>query len=485
MTTPKIILFLFLALPLAVLSQNPHGEDFGVDCKKCHHSGGWDIRLDEITFDHAETGFELEGQHESVTCTDCHTELTFKSAENDCFSCHQDVHQQTVGNDCARCHDSQSWLVFDIPELHEQNGFPLQGTHRVISCNDCHTAGNALAFAPIGNECIDCHREDYLTTSEPNHAEVGFSLDCIECHNTDATDWSAGGDFHLFFPLTGNHDMADCNACHTSPPYSAISAECSSCHLDDYTGTIHPNHSTAGYSTDCTECHDVNTIGWNIPGFHSFFALTGAHNVDDCTECHLNPDYTQISSECSSCHLDDYNATNEPNHSMSGISTNCADCHDANTTSWDIPGFHGFFALTGVHDVADCAQCHTDPDYTTTSSECSSCHMDDFNNTTDPNHAAQGFSTDCTLCHTLQPGWSPASFSDHDGQYFPIYSGKHQGEWNTCIDCHTTPNNYQLFSCIDCHEHNDAADLADEHSGVSGYVYQSAACYNCHPDGSE
>ena len=146
----KAILLACLLAPALASGQNPHGDELKIDCRDCHHSGGWDIRLDQMTFDHDKaTGFELEGQHKNISCTDCHDDLSFKGAEMDCFSCHEDVHQQTVGNDCNRCHDSNSWLVFDIPELHEQNGFPLQGTHRIISCNDCHTGGNPLAFQPI------------------------------------------------------------------------------------------------------------------------------------------------------------------------------------------------------------------------------------------------------------------------------------------------------------------------------------------------
>ncbi|MCE2495981.1 MAG: hypothetical protein J4F31_05325 [Flavobacteriales bacterium] len=249
--------------------------------------------------------------------------------------------------------------------------------------------------------------------------------------------------------------------------------------------TTEPDHGAAGFSMECTECHDVNTIGWSVLGFHSAFPLTGNHDGSACVECHTSMPYDNISSECNSCHTDDFLATTEPDHNASGYSMACTDCHDPNTIGWNIPGFHSMFHLTGVHDVADCNACHTSADYTQISSECASCHIDDFNNTTDPNHADQGFSTECTLCHSLDPGWTPAGFTDHDGQCFPIYSGNHQGEWNTCIDCHTTPNNYTLFSCIDCHEHDDPNDLADEHDEVNGYVYQSTACYNCHPDGSE
>ncbi|MBK9258020.1 MAG: hypothetical protein IPM42_21430 [Saprospiraceae bacterium] len=69
--------------------------------------------------------------------------------------------------------------------------------------------------------------------------------------------------------------------------------------------------------------------------------------------------------------------------------------------------------------------------------------------------------------------------------YFPIYTGKHKDEWNTCSDCHTNPNNYNIFSCINCHEHNNKNEVDDDHNGVSGYSYNSAACYSCHPMGKK
>jgi hypothetical protein len=39
-----------------------------------------------------------------------------------------------------------------------------------------------------------------------------------------------------------------------------------------------------------------------------------------------------------------------------------------------------------------------------------------------------------------------------------------------------------VFSCITCHAHNQS-DMDNKHSGVSGYSYNSAACYQCHPTG--
>ncbi|MCB0695422.1 MAG: hypothetical protein KDC19_14370, partial [Saprospiraceae bacterium] len=130
----------------------------------------------------------------------------------------------------------------------------------------------------------------------------------------------------------------------------------------------------------------------------------------------------------------------------------------------------------------DCAACHNG-DYNNTPNTCYGCHAAEYNATNDPDHEQAGFPTNCDACHATN-AWVPATW-DHDGQYFPIYSGKHEGEWNQCSECHTTPGNYSVFSCIDCHEHDDPVDLADKHEDVPGYSYNSQACYSCHPTGED
>ncbi|HQW04650.1 MAG TPA: hypothetical protein PLV08_00385 [Flavobacteriales bacterium] len=106
--------------------------------------------------------------------------------------------------------------------------------------------------------------------------------------------------------------------------------------------------------------------------------------------------------------------------------------------------------------------------------------MADYNATSSTNHVAAQFPTDCAACHN-EDSWTPATFNFHP--YFPIYSGRHDDVWNNCATCHTNPNDYGVFTCTDCH--NDQNDLADEHDEVSGYSYNSNACYSCHPDGNE
>ena len=240
--------------------------------------------------------------------------------------------------DCARCHTSESWLVDNITEIHEDINFPLLGAHATSSCFDCHQAEDDLRFDLNGIDCINCHREDYTATTNPSHVGANYSTNCTECHKMDAFEWSATGINHDFFPLEKGHDIADCASCHISDDYSSTSPDCVSCHLADYESATNPNHVSADLSTDCVSCH------------------------------------------------------------------------------------------------------------------------------------------------TTEPDWKPAEFQEHDELFFPIYSGSHANEWNSCTECHTSLDNYVEFTCVSCHEHNQG-DMDDEHSDVNGYSYNSTACLACHPNG--
>lgn len=147
------------------------------------------------------------------------------------------------------------------------------------------------------------------------------------------------------------------------------------------------------------------------------------------------------------------------------------------------PDHNSYYELLGAHSqiANECITCHNG-NYNSIPNSCYGCHQTDYNNTTNPNHQASGFNTDCETCHT-QNAWQPAAF-DHDNQFFPIYSGTHREEWNSCSDCHTYPSNFSVFSCTDCHEHNKA-ETDDDHSEVRGYVYESTQCLSCHPKGDD
>ena len=324
-------------LVVSVMAQSPHGKDFKLECSRCHSVDNWDVQMKNINFNHDSTGFKLLGQHKNVECRLCHPTLLFSQAKKECADCHTDVHQNTTGHDCERCHNNQSFVVSNITQIHMDSRFPLFGAHKTADCVRCHPSESNLQFKPLGVECVECHNDKYLATTNPNHQTAGFSTECSQCHDVTAFEWKGTGFTHDFFPLTSGH----------------ASLYCSDCHGDGYQRKL---------STDCYSCHAA-----------------------------------------------------------------------------------------------------------------------DYNNASEPDHKASGFSTACAECHTTNPGWKPASYKQHDSEYFPIYSGKHKGVWSSCTECH--PTTTKTFTCIDCHHHNKT-DTDSRHRNVGGYSYNSNSCYSCHPSGS-
>jgi hypothetical protein len=189
--------------------------------------------------------------------------------------------------------------------------------------------------------------------------------------------------------------------------------------------------------------------------------------------------YDGLNTACVSCHLADYNKTTNPNHVTSGFPQQCEVCHT--TSGWTPASFdHSTtkFPLTGKHTSTPCASCHIGGQYSGTPTACYSCHKLEYDTTTNPNHRAAGFPQDCAVCHNTST-WSGATFN----HTFPIYTGKHKDKWTSCADCHTNSSNYQVFSCLGCHEH-EKTKMDEEHRDVRNYVYDSAHCYQCHPQGT-
>jgi nitrate/TMAO reductase-like tetraheme cytochrome c subunit len=482
----SFITFTAIIFTSEIFGQSPHGDLKGLDCAACHESTNWKIDLTKNKYDHTQTGFALTGQHRIVNCSSCHIELKFSNAQSDCNSCHKDIHQNTVSSDCSSCHKTDSWLIANKNELHQNSRFPLLGSHLKADCIQCHIGYPNLKFAVEGIECIDCHRVDYQTTQNPNHTLAGFSTDCLDCHSMLQDKWSAEIFAHNFFPLTGGHNVQNCFSCHqTGGNFKGLSTDCYSCHQSDYEVSLNPPHASSNFPTTCKQCHTIQ--GWKPASFDhnaTQFPLTGAHLNTDCANCHKNG-YVAMPSSCVSCHETKYNSTTNPNHSTLSIPNDCQNCHTTNP-GWKPATFSihdNFYQLIGAHaQIKDnCAKCHNG-NYSITSNTCYGCHTNNYNTATNPPHASSGFNTDCQSCHS-QNAWKPANW-DHDGQYFPIYSGKHMGKWNICSECHTVQSNYSVFSCIDCHEHAKT-NTDEEHQGVSGYVYASNECFSCHPRGTK
>jgi len=464
-------------------ASNPHG-DLNTPCSACHRPEGWTPVRITSAFNHAKVSFPLIGAHAKASCRGCHLSLDFKGTPSACTSCHEDAHKGELGHSCESCHSTRSFVDHsEMLRKHELTRFPLRGTHSTTDCRDCHQPGaqGRMIFVNRTTLCADCHAPAFFTASNPDHIAGGFPRACDQCHTS--TVWQGARFNHdgAGFPLTGAHRSVACQQCHVNSVYRGTKTDCISCHQRDYDGTTDPNHPSAHFPTDCTACH--TTAKWSGASFDhatAGFPLTGAHQALACQQCHLNGVFAGTSAACVSCHQNDYNTTTDPSHVATQFPTDCSACHT--TTAWTGATFNHSgtsFPLTGAHLKATCNDCHADGVYNGKSTACVSCHQNDYNTTTDPPHLAGHFPTDCASCHTTV-GWPGATFN-HDGPYFPIYSGTHRGRWTNCSDCHNVASDYAQFTCLTCHT---KATTDSHHSGVRGYTYDSRACYSCHPTGT-
>jgi hypothetical protein len=210
--------------------------------------------------------------------------------------------------------------------------------------------------------------------------------------------------------------------------------------------------------------------------------VAGAHATTAWANCHKNNNYLTVpTSPCSACHMTDFqNATTPVPHT--GFPTACEQCHAFSDTTWQqkTPFQHNtYFPLAGAHVTTACANCHKNNNYLTVPrSPCSACHMQDYQNALSPvNHIAAGFPTTCDTCHKFSDTtWSQAVFNH---TWFPM---NHRNAGGVCANCHNVPTNYTLFTCLICHTAAQTSPPA-HHNSVTGYRWDSLACYACHPTG--
>jgi hypothetical protein len=277
------------------------------------------------------------------------------------------------------------------------------------------------------------------------------------------------------FPLVGKHRSLACRECHINLVFEGTPTDCEVCHWQ----RRQDDRYALRLGTRCADCHTPFSWKKVDPGLWSHetnvgYRLEGVHRTLDCEACHGSAGFTARPTECFACHESDYLGTRDPNHVQAGFPTTCPACHDQRSFHNASFSHTSNFVLRGRHASAACVDCHKNNVYQGTSPECLSCHLADYNGTTDPNHSAAGFPTNCDQCHgTSFNGWSGANF-DHP---FPISSGRHAV---ACSECHTT-SDFRVFSCLGCHEQ---ASTNSHHTGVTGYSYNSQACYSCHPNGN-
>ncbi|HLF35378.1 MAG TPA: hypothetical protein VI583_14130 [Cyclobacteriaceae bacterium] len=423
-------------------------------CYSCHPTGSADAG-----FDHNTTLFALTGAHTTTDCKSCHTN-GYPGTSTVCSDCHTSNYNQSANpnhaaagneNTCETCHTTDpGWKPASF-QIHD-NYYPLTGGHTTVAndCSGCHNGD----YNSTPNSCDGCHISNYNQTSNPDHTSTGIAVTCNDCHSTEPGWTPAVFPIHdNIYSFIGAHSSIanDCAACHNGN-YNNTSNSCDRCYISNYNQSSNPNHSNTGISVTCNDCHTTDP-GWtpaSFPTHGNYYPLTGSHATiaDNCTACH-NGDYTNTVNTCEACHISNYSQTSNPNHNAIGISTSCSDCHTPDP-GWKPASFNihnNYYSLEGAHLVIanNCTDCHNG-EYNNTPNTCEGCHLSDYNQTNNPQHASAQFPTDCETCHG-QNLWVPSTFN-HDGQYFPIYSGMHNGQWTACFECHTNSGNYSVFTCI-------------------------------------
>jgi hypothetical protein len=419
-------------------------------------------------------------------CVDCHVNNNYNLTQTSCVSCHLKDFQNTNNPNhvqsgfpqtCEVCHSTSAWQPANFD--HSKSGFPLTGSHTVPprTCADCHINNN---YNLTQTTCVSCHQQDYNNAKQPvDHISAGFPTTCQTCHDT--VSWMNGKFDHAQtgWVLTGSHTVPPraCADCHVNGNYKLNQTTCVTCHQQDYNNAVSPvNHVQAGLPLTCETCHD--TVAWTDGKFdhaQTGWPLTGSHTVPprQCADCHVNNNYKLNNTACVTCHLTDFNNTNNPNHVQAGFPQTCEVCHD--TIKWTDANFdHNKtgFPLTGSHTVPPraCADCHVNNNYKNLPTDCYGCHKADYQNANNPNHIAAHFPTTCATCHDTVK-WTNGKFNH---TWFPLNHGNANG---VCSACHTNPNDYSVFACTNCHAKSQTDAT---HQGIGGYVYNSVNCYQCH-----
>lgn len=310
-------------------------------------------------------------------------------------------HGKDFNISCSNCHSTNNWSLdtaiysFD----HATTKMPLLGQHKMLNCKLCH---ETLVFsdAKSKTECSSCHTDIHNQT-------VGIY--CAKCHSNISWIVNKTTEMHQQsrFPLLGVHALAECQKCHLSESlhrYEVSGIECIDCHRTNYVATTKPNHQQADFSTDCSSCHYIYSYEWSAGFNHSFFSLTLGHANIECSRCHTNSNYSNLSTDCYSCHKKDYDATANPVHTIGCYPTSCLTCHTTKP-GWgpvDMKHDSKYFPInSGKHNGIACVECHVNPNDCKLFS-CIDCHEHNKSKMDSEHHDEGGYmyaSTSCYNCH--------------------------------------------------------------------------------------
>ena len=451
-----------------------HQEKHGgtkAPCASCHQPESWK----RATFQHTFCTCILPGKHQSAPCLSCHPNYRFAPTPFACAACHKkDLKHEDLGA-CARCHSALSWKKKAFDHNKKVVGFPIEGKHAEVGCENCHTKPGLFSGAP--KSCEGCHKV-------PDHGDFG---PCAKCHTTAGFAPASFRHDQTRFPLDGAHEKVSCATCHGKfkpGTFSPGPGACATCHGDPHKGQfggdrnaavkdlprrrlaspfarLQPDGLTevhAPRNQKCLDCH--TTRAWTpstitVERHRGFdFPLQGAHTQLACAKCHAGGAFVATSKRCADCHFDMHGGK---------LGGECQRCHSeagfSPVKDFDHRAATGF-ALDGPHGRAPCAACHGEDRERLSKLPrpitCATCHA--------PKHGNQ-FGQDCQSCHRPTTWREVPAFAHGQKTSFPL-ERRHAAL--PCAACHDARRGERLSPiCQTCH--------GDPHRGTTG-----VECSACH-----
>lgn len=241
-----------------------------VDCAACHDLKAF-APSTYTAAQHQKSAYPLLGRHAAAACASCHVKraadatlgsahVALRQEHAACVACHADPHDgrfrpagaRPRSRDCLACHDYDAYRPSLYDEaMHADSGFPLDGAHRAVACQECHAELKAapsrsslrgailakMTFAQPQHACADCHADVHRGqfAARRDHGS------CDKCHDTaafvPATKFDHTRDSS--FSLEGGHQRVPCARCHGQVRdaegtlyvrYKPTQASCRSCH---------------------------------------------------------------------------------------------------------------------------------------------------------------------------------------------------------------------------------------------------------------
>jgi hypothetical protein len=402
-------------------------------------------------------------------------------------------------SDCGVCHDTSTFAGAAVkPPNHIPTSAP---------CVQCHTTpGQNATYSVTGvhqgvTSCLSCHGPGTgpfinvtIVTTPANHIPIG-GLDCngSGCHTT--ANVNPGG-FRIgaasitaptlttagHTTIAAANGVSGCQSCHQSASYLGMLVGASmSAQGDDRPMSYDSAHPTSG---DCNGCHTTTpTFASNQSG-SSAKPANHIPTTAPCAQCHTtagnyllysSPGTHQGVTGCLTCHGSTVNTTfanvvpvtTPGNHIPIGsLDCNGSGCHSTTNVT---PGGNGFHIGTASVNAPTLAA----SGHATVASAvpaCGSCHEqgvaflgmivgtagawgDDRPLAYDSLHPAKS-AGDCIVCHTTTPTFaSNMTSGSKPANHIPTTAA--------CSQCHTTINNYAIYSspathqgvtgCVQCH----------------------------------